>query len=358
MAWLVPDLHGNVAAGLAQDQAAVTDALRYDGYGITAATWPTGGSAATANWKYQGRLDLSPTTTSLYDFAAREYSPGLGAFTSLDSVLGSAQNPWQLNRFLYAAANPATLIDPDGHASGLGGPAAMTTLRQAWQPSDISAHYLLGLIGMFPGIGIPFNAVDAALYAAEGDYVDAALSAVAAVPIAGPLAKLGRVGKTVEEAVKATEEVVTVGRDTDKVLSTAARAVDKATVDVRTGERIATDADVAGLKWDATANRYRGPDGRFAADPARVREPSALGWSGHGNSLDSPRPASLYRLYTDAGEYLKTGMSQNPYKRYSAAVMKDKYVDIVATGTRRAIAALERSEITAHPGPLNRERWL
>ncbi len=83
---------------------------------MTAATWPTGGSPASTTWKYQGRLDLSPTTTSLYDFAARDYAPGLGAFTSLDSVLGSAQNPLQLNRFLYAAANPATLVDPDGHA--------------------------------------------------------------------------------------------------------------------------------------------------------------------------------------------------------------------------------------------------
>jgi hypothetical protein len=30
-------------------------------------------------------------------------------------VTGSAQNPLTLNRFLYANANPATLVDPDGH---------------------------------------------------------------------------------------------------------------------------------------------------------------------------------------------------------------------------------------------------
>lgn len=45
------------------------------------------------------------------------YAPGLGAFSSLDSVMGSAQNPLSMNRFLYAHANPATLIDPTGHAS-------------------------------------------------------------------------------------------------------------------------------------------------------------------------------------------------------------------------------------------------
>jgi hypothetical protein len=49
--------------------------------------------------------------------SARFYSPGLGTFTQLDSVMGSAQNPLSMNRFLYALANPATLIDPTGHAS-------------------------------------------------------------------------------------------------------------------------------------------------------------------------------------------------------------------------------------------------
>ncbi len=120
VAWLTPDLHGSIAAGLPLAASSVTDALRYDGYGVTLAAWPTGGSEATAHWKYQGRLDLAPGAPdagipSLYDFGFREYAPALGAFTSLDDLVGSAQDPAALNRFLYAAANPATLIDPDGH---------------------------------------------------------------------------------------------------------------------------------------------------------------------------------------------------------------------------------------------------
>jgi putative deaminase of polymorphic toxin system len=46
---------------------------------------------------------------------ARDYAPGTGTFTQLDSVAGGAVNPLTMNRFLYALANPATLIDPDGH---------------------------------------------------------------------------------------------------------------------------------------------------------------------------------------------------------------------------------------------------
>jgi hypothetical protein len=41
--------------------------------------------------------------------------PGSGTFSQLDTVMGSAQDPLSLNRFLYAHANPATLIDPTGH---------------------------------------------------------------------------------------------------------------------------------------------------------------------------------------------------------------------------------------------------
>jgi RHS repeat-associated protein len=63
------------------------------------------------------RIDLSPAGPGepLYDMSARFYAPSLGVFTQLDTVIGSAQDPLSMNRFLYAAANPATLIDPTGH---------------------------------------------------------------------------------------------------------------------------------------------------------------------------------------------------------------------------------------------------
>jgi RHS repeat-associated protein len=117
-----PGTAGASHAGTRCSVAATTDsadalssALRYDGYGQTQSSWTASGPQPTP-WRYQGRLELSPDAANpLYENGARSYSPGLGVFTQLDSYTGSAQNPLSMNRYLYAEANPATLIDPSGH---------------------------------------------------------------------------------------------------------------------------------------------------------------------------------------------------------------------------------------------------
>jgi RHS repeat-associated protein len=108
----LPDLHGNFAAAMADDAATVSDAFRYDGYGhlLDEAT-----STLPTPWRFQGKPLLSEVGEDLYDFESRAYDPGTGTFTQLDTFAGAVQNPLTLNRFLYAHANPTTLIDPDGH---------------------------------------------------------------------------------------------------------------------------------------------------------------------------------------------------------------------------------------------------
>jgi len=113
--WLLADLHGNVAGASSSSLAAISDALRYDAYGQVTASVT---SSLPTPWRYQGRLLVDPAgANDLYDAGARFYSPGLGVFTQLDSVQGSALDPLSLNRYLYAQADPETLVDPDGHAS-------------------------------------------------------------------------------------------------------------------------------------------------------------------------------------------------------------------------------------------------
>ncbi len=117
--YLLADLHGNVVAVMtAGSNPSYSSAYRYDAYGETCDSYSSGSGAITSPWRFGGRiLESASGSTDLYDFVARSYDPSLGAFTSFDSVAGSAQNPLTLNRYLYADANPATLVDPDGHCS-------------------------------------------------------------------------------------------------------------------------------------------------------------------------------------------------------------------------------------------------
>jgi RHS repeat-associated protein len=115
-AWIIPDLHGNVAGQTNAAGTTFIDVFRYDAYGN--AIGSSGGSSAIPTpWRFGGRIVESVTGSVAYDFDARSYVPDLGTFISLDTVAGSAQNPLTLNRYLYAKGNPATLVDPDGHSA-------------------------------------------------------------------------------------------------------------------------------------------------------------------------------------------------------------------------------------------------
>ena len=115
--FLVFDLHGNVAGAETAAQTAYAAAIRYDPYGQTADTYtkPSGGIALA--WKFQGRLDVSPDGSPLYDAGARFYAPYLGLFSQLDQVTGQPTDPRSMNRFAYAEANPWTFSDPSGNAT-------------------------------------------------------------------------------------------------------------------------------------------------------------------------------------------------------------------------------------------------
>jgi hypothetical protein len=80
----------------------------------------------------------------------------------------------------------------------------------------------------------------------------------------------------------------------------------------------------------------------------------------HGNSLDSEADNYLYQL-EGSGVYLKTGVSQNPFTRYSPSEMQDMGADFIRilTGpaSRIEMINLERFIVERNPGPLNIESW-
>ena len=261
---------------------------------MTVATYPGGGSAATKSWKYQGRLDVAASGPSLYDFQAREMSPGLGSFTSNDTVLGSATNPRQLNRYVYAAANPTSMVDPDGHRMMVDGGAeaaantrteeqvlddaanGVTVKSEGWstpvgvapkamfvptyagpcafdkscqdtrqeQSDNAIAHLGLGACGMVPVVGIGCNLADAGLSASEGDWLGAGLSLLSIIPVAGMLTnglKLLRAGTKV---ARAASEAVKVAKEADTALNLVAHGGSEALDLVGAAERAASKIEM------------------------------------------------------------------------------------------------------------------
>jgi hypothetical protein len=48
-------------------------------------------------------------------FKARYYASSIGRFISADTVVPNPSKPSDLNRYAYAANNPLSFIDPNGH---------------------------------------------------------------------------------------------------------------------------------------------------------------------------------------------------------------------------------------------------
>ncbi|WP_433263647.1 polymorphic toxin-type HINT domain-containing protein [Actinosynnema sp. CS-041913] len=147
-----------------------------------------------------------------YDMGFRDYSPSQNRFLSLDlyngalNDLGLATNPFTMNRYSFGGGNPISAVEIDGHLFGL-------------SFSDIG-HAVLDVAGMIPVVGEVADLANAAWYAAEGNYVDAALSAASAIPFAGYAATAVKAGKYADkamDAVQATDNVADAARTASKV---------------------------------------------------------------------------------------------------------------------------------------------
>ena len=90
-------------------------------------------------------------------------------------------------------------------------------------------------------------------------------------------------------------------------------------------------------------------DGGFGAWSSRVGRT-------HGNTAGT-QTAWLYRLESDTGEFLKWGISQDPFTRYPGTFMRDKVITPIESGPRNSILQIERDLVERMPGPLNNEAW-
>ena len=104
------DAHDDVV-GLVDATGAAKGSVSYSPWGSPIATSGT----EQAVLGYQG--DLTDPSTHQVDMGTRWYDPGLGQFTSRDSVFGNLKDPTSLNQFAYGNDSPVTYIDPTGMKS-------------------------------------------------------------------------------------------------------------------------------------------------------------------------------------------------------------------------------------------------
>lgn len=97
---------GSVRA-ISDAAGAVTATWRTDEFGVPTATTGT----TTQPFAYTGE---PRDATGLSYLRARYYDPSLGRFMSRDPLVGSSSSPQSLNRYVYAANNPQTYVDPSG----------------------------------------------------------------------------------------------------------------------------------------------------------------------------------------------------------------------------------------------------
>ena len=151
------DIRGSTTA-ITDATGAVTDRFYYGPYGEL-----VGRTGTTATpFLYNGRDGVMNDKNGLYYMRARYYNPDIKRFINQDIIQGNIIDGRSLNRYAYVNGNPVSLVDPFGLSPDFG-------------PLSI-VHGLLDLVSMVDPFGIA-DAVNAGIYAAEGDYVNMAVSA-------------------------------------------------------------------------------------------------------------------------------------------------------------------------------------
>lgn len=92
--------------------------------------------------------------------------------------------------------------------------------------SDVG-HTVLDIAGLVPVLGAPADGINAVWYAAEGDWVNAGLSAAGMIPFAGEAATAAKLGNRAVDAVRTADNAIDAARGADNAID-AARVTDNA----------------------------------------------------------------------------------------------------------------------------------
>lgn len=95
------------------NSGAITETHSFDAFGDEIQAF--GQTPTTTDIKHLYVGEYFDQEANFYHMRARDYSPGIGRFNSMDELGGAHKVPLTLNRYLYSNADPINKIDPSGY---------------------------------------------------------------------------------------------------------------------------------------------------------------------------------------------------------------------------------------------------
>ena len=109
---------------------------------------------------------------------------------------------------LEQADRSVTRIEPHGGGANAAIKAETAAEKTFWQKSSPWVHGVLGVASFVPGLSVITGAIDAAIYTAEGDYVEAGIAAASMIPGGKVVTTAGKVAKRAVSAARVANVLI------------------------------------------------------------------------------------------------------------------------------------------------------
>lgn len=241
-------------------------------------------------------------------------------------------------------------------------PAPPPPAEEGWSFSDVG-HGLLDVAGLVPGLGEPLDGVNAVWYLAEGDKLNAGLSAGGMIPFGGWGAtgakwtlkaadEVGAGARGADGAVRAADEAVAAGRRTADEAAALERAMEgSGAVTGGAASRSGLDdlARGSGVPDAATATAGLGrvPDkapvrSRTAGQASSSADGARAGSSGGGGGASSTPPARPVSASGDAATSGPTGTAGGSGLSPAERAVAEQHLARAAAAEPRITEAMHR----------------